>query len=432
MADNYKILAQDVAVSIEENSNLNQANIVYTVPVNTQAAISSISLINSSDTNEDYYLGVVKAEDVTNSRQELKYFKGAKIYLATGFSGSKYSTDGIAWTWPTPPTPQAYMSSAAYGNGKIVATAIYNFNASMLSSTSYHSTDGITWTQAAMPEAASWSSVTHGDGKFVAVASGSPSISAYSTDGITWDQSSMPGVYYGSVTHGDGRFVAVGDSNSSAYSTDGITWMQGNIPYQNNTWRSVTFGNGKFVAVSSSNNQMAAYSTDGIYWSVTYLPSSYIPYNPTSYVSVTYGNNKFVAVSRSDDYIAYSTDGISWIPVLVSGGNYWSSVTHGDGRFVVVGAYGASAYSTNGVTWTLGNSTSGQEWQSVTFMDSRIELQSEFEVLSDAQIIVPTRSIAPNAVDEISGGITLSAGDQIRIYSESPDLIVQVYGVEIS
>lgn len=51
--------------------------------------------------------------------------------------------------------------------------------------------------------------------------------------------------------------------------------------------------------------------------------------------------------------------------------------------------------------------------------------------LSLGQIIIPTRSIEPNTVDEISGGITLSAGDQIRVYSESPDLIVQVYGVEI-
>jgi hypothetical protein len=70
MADNYKILAQDVAASIEEISRSNQANIIYTVPENTQAAVSSISLINSSNTNENYYLGVVKAEDVLTSIDE--------------------------------------------------------------------------------------------------------------------------------------------------------------------------------------------------------------------------------------------------------------------------------------------------------------------------------------------------------------------------
>lgn len=52
--------------------------------------------------------------------------------------------------------------------------------------------------------------------------------------------------------------------------------------------------------------------------------------------------------------------------------------------------------------------------------------------ISLAQIIVPNRSLAANAVEEITGGITLSAGDQIRVYCTSANLIVQVYGVEIA
>jgi len=70
MADNYKILAQTTAASIEENSGENQANVVYTVPSNTQASISSISLVNTSNVAEDYYLGVVRAEDVNTSVDE--------------------------------------------------------------------------------------------------------------------------------------------------------------------------------------------------------------------------------------------------------------------------------------------------------------------------------------------------------------------------
>jgi hypothetical protein len=70
MADNYKILAQTTAASVEENSNLNQANIVYTVPANTQASISSISFINTSSIAEDYYLGIVMATDAGASVDE--------------------------------------------------------------------------------------------------------------------------------------------------------------------------------------------------------------------------------------------------------------------------------------------------------------------------------------------------------------------------
>jgi hypothetical protein len=70
MADNYKILAQDTAESIEENSGENQANTLYAVPSNTQASISSVSLINAAETNVEYSLGVVKAEDVSSSVSE--------------------------------------------------------------------------------------------------------------------------------------------------------------------------------------------------------------------------------------------------------------------------------------------------------------------------------------------------------------------------
>jgi len=50
---------------------------------------------------------------------------------------------------------------------------------------------------------------------------------------------------------------------------------------------------------------------------------------------------------------------------------------------------------------------------------------------NDAKAIIPTKTIEPNTTHEILGGITLSAGDQVRVFSESEDLIVQVYGVEI-
>jgi hypothetical protein len=46
--------------------------------------------------------------------------------------------------------------------------------------------------------------------------------------------------------------------------------------------------------------------------------------------------------------------------------------------------------------------------------------------------IAYNKSISPNQIDEIKGGITLSAGDKIKIFSPSSSLIVQVYGVEKS
>ena len=72
-------------------------------------------------------------------------------------------------------------------------------------------------------------------------------------------------VLWSSVTYGDGKFVAVAyDSNIAAYSTDGITWTQATLP-TTALWRYVTYGDGKFVAVAYEND-IAAYSTDGINW----------------------------------------------------------------------------------------------------------------------------------------------------------------------
>ena len=40
-------------------------------------------------------------------------------------------------------------------------------------------------------------------------------------------------------------------------------------------------------------------------------------------------------------------------------------------------------------------------------------------------------TILPGEINEINGGITLSAGDQVRINTDSNDLIVNMFGVEI-
>jgi|TARA_B110000977_G_scaffold84097_1_gene112361 hypothetical protein len=52
--------------------------------------------------------------------------------------------------------------------------------------------------------------------------------------------------------------------------------------------------------------------------------------------------------------------------------------------------------------------------------------------ISNTQQIIPTKTLAVGASDEIVGGITLSAGDEIRIYSESTDVAAHIYGVELS
>ena len=222
---------------------------------------------------------------------------------------------------------------------------------------------GFEFKESTMPSSATWSSVTYGNGKFVAVAGGGSA--AYSTDGITWTAATLPSsAFWHSVTYGDGKFVAIVDgSDVAAYSNDGITWTAATLPLSA-SWCSVTYGNGKFVAVATY-SEMLAYSTDGITWTDATLPLS------TSWCSVTYGNGKFVAVADASDTAAYSTDGITWTAATLPADTFWSSVTYGNGKFVAVAGGGSAAYSTDGITWTAATLPSSAFWHSVTYGDGK-------------------------------------------------------------
>ena len=150
MADNYKILAQNTAESIEENSGQNQTNILYTVPENTQASISSISLINTAEENVEYSLGVVKAEDAASSGETIGSV--ARITV-TGYEGnnsrSYSSTDGISWQPTVINQGEYYISKGSFGNGIFLVSAFKS------SGTFYGlglSSDGVNYTFTAFSE----------------------------------------------------------------------------------------------------------------------------------------------------------------------------------------------------------------------------------------------------------------------------------------
>ena len=417
MADTYKILAQAVAADPEEISGENQANIVYTVPENSQAAISSISLINSSDTNEDYYLGVVKAQDVGSANLETD--SSMFTLLINNFSNNAYySTNGIVWKQGV--GVYGDYLSVAHGDGMFVAV---KFNSSVAA----YSTNGVVWTETTLPSEQQWRDVAYGNGKFVAIAQFS-AIAAYSTNGITWTQAFLPGSpVWSSITFGNNKFLAISTSSSSlaAQSTDGIVWTSVNMPFQAG-WNLVAHIGNNFVAFLFFSN-IAYYSADGVSWTQILLPE---PFGTYFWRDSAVGNGRLLVLGQNS--LHFSTDGISWSRSnsFPSSSVTWSSIAYASNRFVVSGSIpgnGVIAYSTDGVDWISATHPARFGGQ-IAGGTVALSLNS----LSDKQIIIPTRSIEPSAVDEIVGGITLSAGDQVRIYSESPDLIAQVYGVEIA
>ena len=129
------------------------------------------------------------------------------------------SPDGITWTLQTSTTDNIW-TSVTYGNGLFVAVARSGIGNRVMTSP-----DGITWTLQTSAADNIWTSVTYGNGLFVAVArSGIGNRVMTSPDGITWTlQTSAADNFWGSVTYGtpngDGLFVAVARSGTNKVMT---------------------------------------------------------------------------------------------------------------------------------------------------------------------------------------------------------------------
>jgi len=166
-------------------------------------------------------------------------------------------------------------------------------------------------------------------------------------------------------------FVAVAQSsNNAAYSTNGITWTTTSLPstgYQ----RKVIYGDTKFI---SPGDDTVAYSTDGAFWQDVAI-SQPPGIGSTTWGAPAYGNEKFVslAVDSINDslpaYAAYSTDALSWTISTTPG--YATSLAYGNGVFVAVNGElfeqsTFTAYSTDAITWTANTMPQNAEWAAIT------------------------------------------------------------------
>ncbi|MCR4555498.1 MAG: hypothetical protein K5766_01660 [Alphaproteobacteria bacterium] len=151
---------------------------------------------------------------------------------------------------------------------------------------------------------------------------------------------------------GQGKFVAVSDRwGGAAYSTDGINWTNSNLP-SDTGWRSVCYGDGKFVV--SSLNQIA-YSEDGINWN-----EANVPHDDTEcLVPICYEGGKFVAPG------VFSFDGINWTRNNLNNFSH-HSICYGNGKFLMTDTSNYRIlYSTDGINW---DGYDFYEWESQSLL----------------------------------------------------------------
>ena len=82
------------------------------------------------------------------------------------------------------------------------------------------------------------------------------------TNSLNWTTLNSPAAnQWTSITYGNGQFVAV--SSTGVGNPDGNTWTSRKSP-ADNTWECVAYGNLTFVAVSSTGTQRVMTSSDGV------------------------------------------------------------------------------------------------------------------------------------------------------------------------
>jgi hypothetical protein len=165
-----------------------------------------------------------------------------------------------------------------------------------------------------------------------------------SPDGQTWTaRDTGTNDWFTAAARGDDGWLVIGGNHSLLHSDDGIAWTA--LTQKLGTaWpmsaTNLAFGNGRFVAAGYYGSFVA---TDINNWTATAIPLS----------SVAFGNGAFVAVT-SDDHLARSTDGLTWISAQsTSVGSYdaYHAVAFVNGVFAV-NANGGFITSVDGLAWS--------------------------------------------------------------------------------
>jgi len=286
---------------------------------------------------------------------------GNNLFVYAGNGGVlRTSTDAITWDSRTSGTTSAIYCST-YG-----ALYVYGGAGGVLRT----STDAITWDSRTSGTTSSILCMTYGT---VYVYGGAGGVLRTSTDGITWDaRTSVTTTTISCASYGNSLYLIGGAAGYLASSTDGTTWTTRNISTAA-TIAGIVFSGSTFYVADGSGRIFT--STNCVNWSFN---SSSGTVGSNSITSISYGSGVYLYTSRGSgqsdvpNYVATSTDLITW----TSRNNFTSlgvsNSTYGNSKFMVVGIGGTLATSTNGISWSISSqalTNPTDTYSSVTYGD---------------------------------------------------------------
>lgn len=276
---------------------------------------------------------------------------------------------------------------------RTVTTNNVYLQTSEFSSSSYRiSSNGTSWTTVAAPAGADFARSAFGNGVFVMIpgfSAGSgttPSTAYYSTDATNWTATSIPamvpaniGGTFHDVVYGGDKFVAVAqNTNKAAYSFDGINWSLANLP-ATGEWYKIAYSGSQFVVVGGQDRVI--YSSDGINWSSATSPAP----AGTTWQALAHGNGRYIALGTDTGsfpisyQIIRSTDGINWTPASTPFSSMSPVLAFGGGVWVAAsGSNAVIRYSTdNGTTWINSSGNPSPTARSIAYDGSKFILATD-------------------------------------------------------
>jgi hypothetical protein len=288
------------------------------------------------------------------------------LVAATGGNGQivyqKLPPRKETWRRHRPFPKTEHPQAVAYGNGVYVSLS--------KEGSIYTSADGMTWTKREIESAPTFTGVTWGGNRFVAVGFAASKIFT-SPNGADWTPHSLgKGRMLKAVAWGANRYVAVGDFGTILTSKDGADWTEQTSAMRDGI-NDIIFAANRFVAVGwgGDNSDFPGkilISSDGTKWTVSQVAEK------GALNSVAYGGGVFVAV-KYDNAILLSRDARSWTRQSLGKQHAYSlhKVIWDGNRFIASGSwhpgcnsyYGALLTSPDGIEW---NSQEFCGWGTIT------------------------------------------------------------------
>lgn len=445
MTETYKILGQTLTGDLALDNSTVKESILYTVPAGKQAVVSAIEITNSDTAASSYNLSFIKNNEVSNAVANINYSIDTSFDAVFMFANSgndqkyRYATNsGNISSYID--IPNAYeLFDLFYVNNEYYVLIT---NDKIWQNQIMSSSDGINWTVLHTFNE-NLNAFGYGNGKFVVLGSGS--VALYSSDGINWQSGSITNVYsqwnqiiyYNNYFFAAGRSGDYGNPSVTAYSSDGINWTrQANGTFTNYPY--IINDGTKLVALyaDSNNNMYIKTSTDALNWSNAISIGTGSP--AMRQTCIAYVNGVYVIAAAGMNNYLTSTNATTWTshPYPLNATGLFAVGKNGN-KFLLFywDNYNTIniASSLDGITWIDEITDNGVAFDHCISVSggTLTTLQETIPQSLNKHYIVYNKTISSGDTHEFKGGITLSEGDEIRVFSESTEIITNVYGVEI-